>query len=243
MKILVLSDIHANFSALTAVLNQEQSFAGLVCLGDITGYGCDPKECVIEIQKLVRDVEFSLVLCGNHDALLSHRIARSWFNAHALKSLPATRSALDSNAIDWISALPDAASISSSVYASHGSPLDPLTGYLWGGFETMSAFSWMERRDVSVCFTGHTHEAVCFVEGIPVDILTPEPGTEIELEGKRKIINPGSIGFPRSFNGLTAIPELRSWPAYYALWDTSKGVVTFKAAQYDRRDFEKRLDY
>lgn len=241
MKILVLSDIHANFPALKAVLDQENSFFGLLCLGDITGYGCDPQACVSKIQELDRDLEFSRVLSGNHDALLSYKIARSWFNAHALKTLPATIDALDSNSLDWLSSLPDSASVSQTVYASHGSPLQPLTGYLWGGFETMSAFSWMEKRDISICFSGHTHEAACFTEGIPVGVLNPSPGNVINLDGKRKIINPGSVGFPRSFNGLLAVPRLESWPAYYALWDTETGDVMFKAAYYNRREFEDRL--
>ncbi|HKL85649.1 MAG TPA: metallophosphoesterase family protein [Treponemataceae bacterium] len=242
MKMLVLSDIHANFPALTAILEQEPVFSGLLCLGDITGYGSDPQECVSKIQSLIRDLEYSLVLCGNHDALLSNRIARSWFNPHALKTLPETRNSLNSESIEWLSSLPASKAISPAVYASHGSPLASLTGYLWGGFETMSAFSWMEKRDISICFTGHTHEAACFIEGIPVSIINPEPGFIIKLDGKRKIINPGSVGFPRSFNGLYSIPELKSWPAYYALWNTSENSVTFKSAQYDRRDFEMHLE-
>ena len=44
MKILLISDIHANLDGLEAVLDAETSKCrGVICLGDITGYGPDPE--------------------------------------------------------------------------------------------------------------------------------------------------------------------------------------------------------
>ena len=44
-RVLVISDIHANITALEAVLADAGNFDEVWCLGDIAGYGPDPNEC------------------------------------------------------------------------------------------------------------------------------------------------------------------------------------------------------
>jgi hypothetical protein len=143
--------------------------------------------------------------------------------------------------------------VSAGVFASHGSPLEPLTGYLWGTAETTAALSWLGKRDLRLCFCGHTHEAAVF-SGMPKNrIMYPVPGEVVDVAGDARIariINPGSTGFPRSFNGARtadmpgdALPVSESsFPAYYAVWDTMENTVTFRDARYDRRPVEDRID-
>ena len=62
MRILVVSDIHANFTALEAVIKDAGNFDHIWCLGDVVGYGPKPNECINRLR------EFDLIcLAGNHD--------------------------------------------------------------------------------------------------------------------------------------------------------------------------------
>ena len=63
MKRALISDIHSNIEALTAVLADvwEQGIEAVFCLGDVVGYGPNPRECIDEIMKC------EVCLLGNHD--------------------------------------------------------------------------------------------------------------------------------------------------------------------------------
>ena len=54
MKRAIISDIHGNLEALTAVLKDidRQSVDEVYCLGDIVGYGPDPSECLNRVMKM-----------------------------------------------------------------------------------------------------------------------------------------------------------------------------------------------
>jgi len=253
----VFSDVHANRDALEAVLDVGQrACAGLVCLGDLTGYGPDTEECVRIIRGLSSTFDPCIILGGNHDAVLSGKIPLEWFNRSAQSSVRRTKKKLSNDSLNWISSLPDSLDLEtvipfSRAMISHGSPLEPLTGYLFGGDETDEALAWLGRKNIEVCFTGHTHQTAVFSTRSDLGILYPVPGTSISLEGSIPVIvNPGSTGFPRSFNGShsaevpgegTSVSEA-SFPAYYAVWDTDSKTVNFCEARYDRRPMEKRLD-
>ena len=62
MRALVLGDIHANLAALTAVLEAAPAVDAIYCLGDLVGYGPNPRECVELIRTRADQVVF-----GNHD--------------------------------------------------------------------------------------------------------------------------------------------------------------------------------
>jgi diadenosine tetraphosphatase ApaH/serine/threonine PP2A family protein phosphatase len=252
MKILVVSDIHANADALGAVLRAEaDSCAGFFCLGDIVGYGPDPSECVGTLRRADRTFEPCVILGGNHEGGLSGKIPEDWFNANAKKSVRRLKRDISDDDRGWLSALPPTYDFGEGVLLSHASPVEPLTGYLFGGFETDIALSFLVDSGVRLCFCGHTHDASAFgfvPSGFP---RFPPPGSVLALGDTARpvIVNPGSVGFPRSFNGgRTAdmpgsgepISEA-SFPAYYAVWDTGAGTVTYKDARYDRRPVEKKI--
>jgi predicted phosphodiesterase len=265
VKILIVSDIHANLDAYEAVLAAERgAYEGFVCLGDTTGYGCDPAECVDLVRAAAGEAVLSIVLAGNHDAVLSGRVDASWFNASALKSVGFTRMRLGSAALDWLAALPASADVlitagngsgepTLAAIAAHGSADQPLTGYLWGGEETVETYAAMASRAVPLCLVGHTHVASVFSYGgfgavSPRGVLTVGGGAPV-------IANPGSVGFPREFGLFADIigegegarapePEplsIERYPAYYALWDTEARTVSFRDARYDRGPFDRRL--
>ena len=56
MRYLILSDIHANLTALNAALDAAKGrWEKVVCLGDVVGYGPDPNEVVDRIRELGAD--------------------------------------------------------------------------------------------------------------------------------------------------------------------------------------------
>jgi predicted phosphodiesterase len=246
MKILVVSDIHANLDALDAVLSRADfSYGAFMCLGDITGYGPDPEACVRRIREVSSSFDTSRTLSGNHDAALSGLLSPGWFNKSAQHSIDRTKNALSVTSRDWLSSLPSSAHWSDSVYLSHGSPVEPLTGYLWGGMETMVALSWLSERGATLCFVGHTHAASVFSGARSADpgsrILSPAPGETVSVAAGPVIVNPGSVGFPRAFNGGRESVSIESYPAYFAVFDDEALTVEFHEVRYDRRGVEKRI--
>lgn len=77
MRVVLLTDIHANVGALEAVyneviaLNGESAPEAIWCLGDIVGYGPDPVPCMIWLEKVVNADPKSSWVLGNHDAMLA----------------------------------------------------------------------------------------------------------------------------------------------------------------------------
>jgi hypothetical protein len=250
MKVLVTADIHANIEAFEAVLKKEKGgFEGFLFLGDITGYGPDPEACIRLLRKLQATVSPCYILSGNHDAALSGKIPLSWFNTLARGSVEKTKQDLSPGSALWLAALPEFLVLPGPAFASHASPLKPLTEYIRGGPETADALSFLADKKIRIGFTGHTHEAVVYSANPDAFSLHPVPGQIFRLDEFPAIINPGSIGFPRSFNGgrtedmegtAEAISE-KCFPAYYAVWDTELFEVCFRDARYDRRPVELRI--
>lgn len=242
----MVSDIHANLDGLNAVLKASSGqWSGFLCLGDITGYGTEPGACIDLLQELAETAEFCQILAGNHDAVLSGRIPESWFNEGVLPSIEYTKENLSSDRLDWLAGLPSLARISvpddpDSVLAVHGSPAEPLSGYLWGGLETEPALSYLADEKISLCFAGHTHEVGVFSASWTDLVRFPAPGETVCFRDFPVIVNPGSTGFPRTYNGTKEV-IMKSYPALYAIWDTCRHSVSFFEARYDRRAFEKRL--
>jgi len=102
MRILVISDIHANLAALEAVL---QDAAGqweqIWCLGDLVGYGPDPNECVA----LLREHNH-LSLSGNHDWAVLGQLAIERFNAEAQSAIKWCRRRISQESFNYLRELP-----------------------------------------------------------------------------------------------------------------------------------------
>jgi len=250
MKILIVSDIHANIDALDAVLGTVSGlYQGLLCLGDSTGYGPDPDECIQKLKLIQASMEFSVVLAGNHDAVFDGRLPISWFNTGVQHDIERTRRLLSESSLAWLASTLPVVSLGNGAMAVHGSPLDPLTGYLLGGPETSNSLFQMVSSGITLCFCGHTHEVSVFSVGRGSSVVYPVSGESVSVQDGPVIVNPGSVGFPRTFNKNRRgdIPpggkkiRASSYPAYFAVWDTEQATVLFQEALYDRRLMEKRL--
>lgn len=204
MRLALISDIHGNVEALRAVLADVETrrVEGVVCLGDIVGYGPDPLACVDLVAEKCR---WSLL--GNHDFGVLYEPTN--FNPGAEQAAYWTRAQFENDpdeaarARRWafLSQLRVRVKFGSEnqIVAVHGSPRRPINEYVFpddainGTLKIQQIFERIDKCAV----VGHTH-----VPGVFTD--EPDFYTPAELknkftfqDGEKCMINVGSVGQPR----------------------------------------------
>jgi predicted phosphodiesterase len=226
MKILVISDIHANLTALEAVLNDAGKVDGVWCLGDLVGYGPDPNECIERIRFLPN----VLCLIGNHDAAALGIINVESFNRDASIAALWTRDHLTVASRKYLESLPERLTTEYDVELVHGSPRNPVWEYLLDIYTAEDNFQFFKSR---YCFVGHTHlplAYICREGGKRVLLRQLKDGERLQL-GERAILNPGSVGQPRDYDPRSA----------YAIFDTETKIWETHRVEYDILVVQKRI--
>jgi len=212
LKIGLISDIHSNLEALSAVISrlEKMNVDRVICLGDIVGYGANPVECI----KLVRE-KCDVVLAGNHDFAVAGDLSISWFNQDALDSVIWTKKNIDDNMSNYLSSLP-LTYVKEDVVYVHATPHKPEKwSYIVSMEDALYEFRYFRG---SLAFVGHSHVAGIYCHD------GSSHKNEINLEGsKRYIINIGSIGQPRDGN-----PD-----AAFAVYDDDHKRVNIEREPYD----------
>jgi len=210
MRVLVISDIHANITALEAVLKDAGTVDEVWCLGDIVGYGPDPNLCVED----VRELPHLTSLLGNHDVAIIGQMSLSVFNGDARRSLIWQERVLTADNMDFLKTLPQNLKVRHGVSLVHGSPRDPIWEYV---ITTLSARLNLNHFDTPWCFVGHSHIQCMFQydeENDRLSLEIPPPGQVLELK-PRAILNPGSVGQPRDRDPRAAYaiydPDAKTW--------------------------------
>ncbi len=229
MKILVISDIHANYTAFDTVL---QHCAGewdfVWCLGDVVGYGPDPNECVERLKTLPQ-----LCLAGNHDWAALNRLDVRTFNPDARRAVEWTQDTLTTENTRFLEALPVTFVIGEYTLV-HASPREPIWEYI---LEPMIAALNFPHFETPYCLVGHTHQPVIYTLGADdgeAASAMPHYDQPRALNGSRQIINPGSIGQPRDQNPAAA----------YGILDMTEGIFEHRRVDYDIKSVQRRmLDY
>ena len=226
MRILVISDIHANYTAFETVLDDCQGEWDFVwCLGDVVGYGPDPNECVERLQDLPM-----VCLAGNHDWATLDRLDSRTFNPDARHAVQWTRDTLTPANTRFLEALPVTFVIGEYTLV-HASPREPIWEYI---LEPMIAALNFPHFETPYCFVGHTHQPVIYTlddaDGKAASAL-PRYREPFSLNGRRQIINPGSIGQPRDQN-----PD-----AAYGMLDLRDGIFEHRRVPYDFRAVQRRM--
>ena len=108
MRVAVISDIHANWPALEAVLDDLPAIDDVICLGDVVGYGGNPVQCL----DYVRNRQW-LTLLGNHDLACADRDVLDWFNDDAATAIRWTVDQIGPERVDWLGARPPASGAAS----------------------------------------------------------------------------------------------------------------------------------
>jgi diadenosine tetraphosphatase ApaH/serine/threonine PP2A family protein phosphatase len=234
VRILVLSDVHANLEALEACLAAAPAHDVAVNLGDVVGYGGSPNEALGHVRR-----ECRLNVRGNHDKACSGLMGEEGFNAAAAIAASWTRQALTADNLAWLRTLsggPCTLSGLDQVQFVHGSPLYE-DDYLLSVTDALEA---LFRVDAPLIFFGHSHMQGGFS-------LYRDSGSEIHpamddgdhldcselslIRSARYLINPGSVGQPRDGD----------WRAAFALYDSEKEMVNFYRVPYDLKRAQQRI--
>lgn len=216
---LVLADIHANLEALEAVLADAPPYDSVIFLGDLVGYGADPNACVARVRELPNVTS----LVGNHDWAALGKIDVGAFNDFARRAVEWTDRTLDSDARAYLTELEPKLERDDFALA-HGSPREPIWEYLEVESQAPPNF---EQFSAPFCLVGHTHVPRVFVEhsnGGPstVEVISPKPGSALNLDDGRMIINPGGVGQPRDGDPRAA----------YGILDTDSRTFDFYRVAY-----------
>jgi predicted phosphodiesterase len=234
VRILLLSDIHANLEALEACMASAPAFDLVVNLGDIVGYGASPNEVTDRSRDLGK-----IFVRGNHDKAATGLMDLGDFNPMAAAAAIWTREQLTPENFEWLSALPHGPvglDELPEVQLVHGSPNDEDEYIVSLG----DALAPLITLTSPLTFFGHTHlQGGFFANGSVADGFRPEYRTLGQAEsvalqlkrGTRYLINPGSVGQPRDGD----------WRAAYALFDSEAQVVHFHRAPYNLKAAQDRI--
>ena len=215
MRIAVLSDIHANLPALDAVLADAGAVEGVWHLGDVVGYGPDPDGVIGRLREIG-----AVGVRGNHDAAAVGGSEIDWFNPDARRAMEWTRTTLSGDSLAWLRGLPERRTLETCELV-HGSPREPLWEYITS---PAVARDNLELLRQPIGLHGHTHIPVAFVEDRGrVEHVGPTVGASFGLDGRRALINPGSVGQPRDGDPRSS----------YMVLDPSAGTITWHRVAYD----------
>jgi diadenosine tetraphosphatase ApaH/serine/threonine PP2A family protein phosphatase len=223
MRALIISDVHANATALDAVLKNAGEVDVVWCLGDLVGYGPDPNECITRLRELPNLV----CLQGNHDAAALGQLSLEGFNYEARTSIEWLQKQLTPDSSAYLQTLNSREEVN-GVTLAHASPRQPMLEYLLDTYSAAENFPYFE---TDFCFVGHTHVSVLFtLKDNTVHLEVPIPNTKLLLE-KRCIANPGSVGQPRD----------RDPRAGFAIFDDEVSQWDYRRVEYDVNSVQHRM--
>lgn len=230
----IISDLHSNIEALTAVAEDMQQFSveRIYCLGDVIGYGPSP----VEVMRLIRSwheanpSKCPVLLFGNHEEGLLEDSKAADFNPRARRALSWTRDQINSSPRDERNAfwdLLDTMSRSPTAEGDgamfvHGSLRNETRDYVLPAdiHDRRKMNEIFTKMHKNVCFFGHTH-----IPGIWTEsgrFQRPEQfNGSVVVPAEKVVINVGSVGQPRDGDNR----------ACYALVDGDR--VTFRRVKYD----------
>jgi predicted phosphodiesterase len=218
MRYAVLADIHANYKALEAVLDDIAAKGGVDevwCLGDIVGYGPEPAECI----KLLQMVN-PLCVSGNHDLGAAGKMDLTLFNPLAAEACKWTAEKLNPVDIRYLAELPLKLKKGDFTLV-HGSPRDPSLEYVLSAVIAERNFEFF---DTQYCLAGHTHIPAAYkLENTAAAPVKLRDGIGLVMTKHRIIINPGAVGQPRDGD-----PR-----ASYGIYDSGGQIFRLYRVEYD----------
>lgn len=229
MRYLIVSDIHANWEALQAVLEAaEGHYDQVVCCGDLVGYGADPNAVVDWARANV-----TAVVRGNHDRAAVGLEAVDWFNPNARAAAQWTTGQLTPENAAYIRAMPKGPVPCEGFHLVHGSPVDE-DEYVVENSEASEALRYVT---AALTFFGHTHVQGGFVwrRGRVEPVRRPAREDDRRLvefgQDAAYLVNPGSVGQPRDGDPRAA----------FVLFDSSGGFFWFHRLEYDCKQAQDKI--
>ena len=230
MRYLILSDIHANLTALDTVLSVARGrWEKAVCLGDLVGYGPDPNEVIDRVRALP-----AVTIRGNHDKAIAGIEDADEFNPIARNAVLWTRSQLRPENREYLVNLPMGPLTVDGFSIVHGAVHDEDEYVL----SPALALDGLRDAPSPVTFFGHTHLQGGFsLRGEDVTLLhfKPTGGNKFSTltveQGTTYLLNPGSIGQPRDGD-----PR-----AGFAIADLDRQTIEFWRIPYNIEDVQGRM--
>lgn len=230
MRILILSDLHSNGTALDAVLQASKDRWNLsVCLGDVVGYGPDPNYVTERLRQLG-----TKTIRGNHDKAVTGLMPTEDFNPVAKAAVDWTRAELKPEHLAWLTQLPKGPMETDGIVIIHGA-LQDEDEYV---FTPEQALDGLLDSNAAVTFFGHTHHQGGFsyqddqLEILQIKPRATEPFAALRIQLPRRfLLNPGSIGQPRDGDPRAA----------FAIADLEHSVVEFWRVPYDIEAVQRRM--
>ena len=223
MRYALIADIHSNLEALEVVLNdaKEQKCTHYACVGDVVGYGANPKECL----DIVRSMGMPVVK-GNHDEYCSSEEDLEGFNPHAAEAVNWTRKQLNKEDRAWLRDLKYIRLVASfsMVHATLDGP--QRWGYVFDKLAAAASFTY---QNTAVCFFGHTHVPVAFVRD---SMVRGGTYSKFRVEpGKKYFVNVGAVGQPRDGNPKSG----------YVVYDLNESTIELRRLDYDIPKAQKKI--
>ncbi|HVA63110.1 MAG TPA: metallophosphoesterase family protein [Terriglobales bacterium] len=235
MRVLIYSDVHANWEALDAMAAATAGrYDASLCLGDVVGYGASPNQT----SAWVRD-HSPVVIRGNHDRACASLDGIQWFNPAAAAAARWTHATISPEATAWLQALPAGPLAWRELSLVHGSPLDE-DEYLIEPAQAAGAFA---ATSAAQHWFGHTHlqggftladDQVSAWTTVPPDLPPSQQASSVALPLRpdaRYLFNPGSVGQPRDGD----------WRAAFAILDEGAARVEFHRIPYDLAAAQARI--
>jgi predicted phosphodiesterase len=221
MLIALLSDIHANRQAFSAVLAdaRAQGAERIVLLGDYVGYGADPEWSVETVMQLVADG--SPAVLGNHDSAVS--ASNEGMNMLAKAAIEWTRRELGAPARRFLAGLPLTHQDGERLYVHSEASAPNNWIYVTSTAEASRSLA-ATTAHLTVC--GHVHQPAVYSMSSTAKMTAFTPVTNVPiplLPGRRWLAVLGAVGQPRDGNPAAA----------WALLDTDKNEITYCRTPYD----------
>jgi len=214
-KYAILADIHGNWEALSAVLDdaKENGATAYVCVGDVVGYNADPAKCLEKVKEIC-----CAVIRGNHDHYCSHDECLDDFHPLAAKVVDWTRKQLTKDQINYLRKLKLQRKFDGFTIVHSTLDMPDKWGYVFDSLEADANFNY---QSTSLCFHGHTHVPIAYVKR---DMTERIEYNKLKLTlGQKYFINVGSVGQPRDGDCRAA----------YVLYNQSARTIELRRLEYD----------
>ena len=224
MRYAIFSDIHSNLEAFESILAayEKERIDRYLCVGDIVGYGANPRECI----KIIQDKKIPTV-AGNHDWASTGKFSIDYFNPYAKEAVLWTKKKIEAQDISFLNNL-DLVYKEDNFCLVHGALLNPeCFDYIFELEDTLDSFKSM---DTSVCFIGHTHIPGAFIKQGERVYCVENNLIDIEPQ-KQYIINVGSVGQPRDNDSR----------ACFCIYDSKENTIETRRKEYDIQTAQTKM--
>jgi predicted phosphodiesterase len=192
----ILSDVHANLEALTAVFARIDALSidQVVCLGDVVGYHADHDACV----RLIRE-RCAVCIQGNHDRAAIGVTEPYDFSLVARHAALWTRRTMSAESRAFLASLPRSHATGDFVLTHAG--LYPMPNdrtriaSLEGARRHLDALAF-DGYPSRICFFGHTHKALAYERSRGATVTRRAEVVTVDGDAFY-LVNPGTAGQPR----------------------------------------------